>query len=323
MEFFNNTSFHTLIHRTALENDIIAMSLMCRITYDVDADGIATISETQDWGLYQDYWQNEYGPMDKDDVFKRGGIDLLLFGSAKAPKGKSVTESSVSIAINHHVIHQVKIFGDRVWKSFLGSLSISSPKPFTEIPLTMYNAFGGYYNWDGIDIPYPNNPHGKGYYHEKKEAIGKSLPNIEHYDNPIRKWNSWQDPAGVTSLSVLPLKAKNNLVLNSDKNKIEKLNPKFFNSAFPKMIVDKINAGDVITITGVTGNDPYIFQVPNTVLEVAIVLGDKNIKEKMKIDQIGLIPDKQQAFVSYRIPFKYVVRPMEKREIKLTFSSLT
>ncbi len=321
MDFTNNTSFHTLVHRTALQNDIIATSLMCKIMYDVNEEGEATISEAQDWELHQEYWVSEYGPMDKDDVYKRGGVDIMLFGSAKAPKGKTSTESKVIIEVNGTVIHQLKIFGERVWKSFLGILRISAPEPFSEIPLTLHNAFGGYYNWDGIDIPYPTNPYGKGYYHTKQDAIGKPLPNIEHHDNRVKKWNSWLEPAGTSSLPILPLKAKNNLELNPDKTKIEKLNAKFFNSAFQEMIIDHINPGDIITVKGVTTNGVYNFHTPNTELDIAISLGTKQIEKKMAIDQIGLIPDKQKAFVSYRLPFKYVIKPMEKRQMSLSISA--
>ncbi len=34
----------------------------------------------------------------------------------------------------------------------------------------------------------------------------------------------------------------------------------------------------------------------------------------MTIDQIGVVPDKNQVFISYRYPFRYIVKPQEKRE---------
>jgi len=313
MEFINRTSFPSLVHRAAIGDDIIAMSVMCRITYNI-VEGIAAISDKQTWELHQNYWESEYGPMDTDNVYTKGGVDIMIFGSAKAPKGKILTESEVKISLNEKELHKIKIFGDRVWKSFLGSMSISNPKPFTEIPLNLNNAFGGTAKWDGLEVPYPANPYGKGYYQTKEEAVGNPLPNIEHPDDLIRKWNSWQEPAGVCSLPIMPLKAKHNLILNKDKTKIEKLDNKFFNSAFPNLIINEIKPEDSISIKGVTGGKDFEFKIPNTELEININLGDKTTNRKMIIDQIGVLLNEHQIFISYRFPFRYTIKPMEKRE---------
>ncbi|MUH34691.1 DUF2169 domain-containing protein [Zobellia amurskyensis] len=321
MEFNNQTSFPTLSHRSALEDDIIAMSVMCRVTYDI-VDGIATISDKQTWEIRQNQWESDYGLMDKDDVYSRGGVDIMVFGSAKAPTGKTLTESEVKISLNEKEVHKVKIFGDRVWNSFLGIMSISKPEAFTEIDLNLNNAFGGTAKWDGLEIPYPSNPYGKGYYYTKEEAIGNVLPNIEHYDNPITKWNSWQEPAGVCSFPIMGLRAKYNLVLNEAKTKIEKLDSKFFNSAFPQLIVENIEQGDKITIDGVTNDGVFELIIPDTHLRLEIKLGEKINSRKMLVDQIGIVPNKEEAFISYRFPFRYKINPMEKREVNLKLRTL-
>ena len=317
MEFINRTSFPSLVHRTAIGDDLIAMSVMCRLTYDVNK-GEATISENQEWELYQDFWESDYGPMDKDDVYCRGGVDIMVFGSAKAPKGSAVTHSEVVISLNNKELHKVKVYGERVWNSFLGVLSKSSPEPFEEIELSLHNAFGGVSNWDGIEIPYPSNPYGKGYYPNKEAAIGNPLPNIEHADNLISKWKEWQEPSGVASLPIMPLKAKQNLILNEEKTGIERLDDKFFNSAFPELIVDEIKAGDIIRVDGVTGGEAFNITVPKTTLEIDILLGETKVNRKMTIDQVGVVPDKNQVFISYRFPFRYIVKPQEKRETILS-----
>ena len=321
MEFNNQTSFPTLLHRTSLNEDIMAMSVMCRITYNI-VDGIATISDEQTWKLHQDQWESEYGPMDKDDVYCRGGVDIMVFGSAKAPKNKTVTESEVKISLNENEVHKIKIFGNRVWNSLLGIMSISKPEPFTEIHLNLNNAFGGTAKWDGLEVPYPANPYGKGYYQTKEEAVGSPLPNIEHANDLINKWNPWQEPAGVCSLPILPLKAKYNLVLNEDNTKIERLDNKFFNSAFPPLIVEKIEEGDKIAINGVTNDGVFELIIPDTQLSIEIKLGEKTSTRKMLVDQIGIVPDKEEAFISYRFPFRYKINRMEKREVNLKLRTL-
>ncbi len=316
MNFTNKTFFPSLIHRTSLDDDIIAMSVTCRITFDI-AKGKANICEEQEWELHQDYWESDYGPMDKDDVYKRGGVDIMVFGSAKTPKGKKESQVVVSIFLNKKEIHKVNVFGERRWKSFMGKLYKSDAKPFKEIALSLNNAYGGVAKWDGLDIPYPANPYGKGYYHTKEEAVGKVLPNIEHIDEPISKWREWQDPAGVGSFPILPLKSKNYLQTNDDKTKILGIDDKFYNSAFPELIVDEIKEGDEIAIEGVTGGTPFKFVIPKVNIVLSIKLGDKKTERKMIIDQVGVLPDNNQVFISYRFPFRYQIVPLEKREFIL------
>ena len=319
MEFTNNTSFPTLLHRAALNNDIIAMAVMCRITYDISEDGTATIAKEQEWKLHEEAWvHEEYGPMDTDNVYNKEGVDIMVFGSAKAPKGKTLTESEVSVSLNGKMLHRIKVFGNRVWKSFLGILSKSNPEPFTEIPLTIYNAFGGMAHWDGLEFPYSANPYGKGYYYTKDDAIGSQLPNIEHYDDLISKWNPWVDPAGVGALTILPLKAKYAIELDENNKTINKIKGVFFNTAFPDLIVDKVKIKDEIIVKGVKAEGDFKLKIPNISLNIDVSIGTKQYKNNLVIDQVGLITNHKQAFITYRDFFRYKLEPMEKRVCYLT-----
>lgn len=314
MEFYNETPFSTLTHRTTIGEENIAMSAQCRVVFDVDKTGNAVVSEIQGWELKDNYWESEFGPMDKDDVYIRGGVDILLFGHARAPKGKTITQTEVAVNLNGNTIHKVNVFGNRVWKSILGILSKSNPEPFESMPLSLHNAFGGSTTWDGLDIPYPSNPFGKGYYYKKEAAIGNQLPNIEHVDDPITKWKSWQEPAGLASFPILPLKAKHHVVLEEDNSKIKRIGDRFFNSAFPQMIVESVKPNDLLTATNVTDQGSFNFLIPKLPLEVEIKIGDIKEKREMKIEQVGLLPDSKQAFITYNFPFKYTLVPLEKRK---------
>ncbi|MGJ8667117.1 MAG: DUF2169 domain-containing protein [Patiriisocius sp.] len=317
MEFYNETPFSSLTHRTTLGEENIAMSVQCRVFFDVDADGNATISDLQKWELKEDYWESEFGPMDKDNVYVRGGVDVLVFGHARAPKGQTITQTDVAVYINDKKIHAVKVFGNRTWKSILGLLSISAAEPFTSIPLTLENAFGGTTTWDGLELPYPANPYGKGYYFKKENALGNPLPNIEDIDDPITKWKSWKDPAGLCSCPILPLKAKHHLELEENNRKIKKVKDSFFNSSFPQMIVDRINPGNTVKVTNVTDRGPFFCKIPKLELEIEIKIGEAHKKRSMNIEQVGLLPDTKQIFITYNFPFKYTVVPLEKRKTML------
>ena len=47
-----------------------------------------------------------------------------------------------------------------------------APKPFTVMPLTLANAYGGADEWDELPVPYPANPVGKGYALDADETRG-------------------------------------------------------------------------------------------------------------------------------------------------------
>jgi len=316
MDFYNETNFSTLEHRTVIGEDKLAMSIQCRVMFDI-INGEATVAKEQTWPLNENYYENYYGPMDRDDLYTRGGIDIMVFGHAIAPKGQTITQSIIEVLLNEKPIHKIKVFGDRVWKSTLGFITQSKPKPFKKIALTLNNAFGGVTKWDGLEIPYSANPYGKGYYHTKEEAVDNVLPNLEHVDKQIIKWKEIQEPAGVGSYTILPLKAKNSLELSEDKKEIKNIKSTFFNSAFPNLIVDSVKVGDNINVKGVTESGNFNIKIPNFELEIDISIGEASKKDILKIEQIGILPDSSQVFITYNYPFRYNFKPQEKRKTRL------
>jgi hypothetical protein len=45
---------------------------------------------------------------------------------------------------------------------------MTPPKAFKEMPLSLFNAYGGKAEWDGLEMPYGTNAYGKGYYWSKE-----------------------------------------------------------------------------------------------------------------------------------------------------------
>lgn len=317
MELINNTPYPALMFRTGLDDDKFAMSVAVRITYDIAEDANAVVSQNQEWKLCRQLWQSEYGAIESDDVFRRGGVDILVFGSAKAPNNVPVHSMEVSVKHNGKTINKVVVFGDRVWKKSLLGMEISTPKTFTTMPVTLANAYGGEADWDGIKIPFGNNPAGKGYHYAKEDYLGKALPNVENPEQLIRKYTDQPDPVGVACLPQLcEIHMRNNVLFDKD-GQIDKLDPKFFNAAFPTMIVDKIKNGDSISVTGMS-DKPFLLKVPTQKISMKTTLGEKEILKEMYIEQVGIITDKNQAFITYRCPINYTLIPLEIRKCEIS-----
>ena len=83
MELENHTRFPARLFRTAIDDDRIAASLVTKITYEVRGTEL-TPSESQPWLISAEPWKSEYGVMDTDQLFYRGGVDLFQVGKRLA-----------------------------------------------------------------------------------------------------------------------------------------------------------------------------------------------------------------------------------------------
>ena len=311
MDIINHTGYSSLLFRTGLENDQFAAAIMVRVLYDITSNGTEP-AKMQTWPLSVEPWESEYGPMESDNIFRKNGVDILVFGSAKTPKGQPVRKMVVTVTIPGKLLHTIQVFGNRRWEKTVFGLTISEPEPFTEMALNLKNAYGGNATWDGLSIPYGNNAFGKGYCWDKEDAIGKPLPNLENPEKLILKWSDRPDPVGVSNCPINELRIRNNVRFN-EKGKLKHFGAGYFNTAFPDMVVKDIVPGDRIKLDGMSANGPWMFEVPAHTLKARIQLGEKIIDRSLSIDQLGLIPEKGQAFITYRYPFRYKFSAMQKR----------
>lgn len=314
MELINHTPYSSLMYRTALENDRLASAVMLRATYDI-IEGQASVSNHQILPLSEEPIKSEYGPIESDMVYRRGGVDVFVFGKAVAPNKIPVKKMKVGVLIGNKVRYEVLVFGNRYWRSNSAGLSISEPETFTEMPITLYNAFGGQANWDGVEIPFPNNPFGKGFYWEKSEALNNPLPNIENPNDLIQKWDDRPKPVGFVQCPMNGLRLEGNI--EYDEKGIKSISPRIYNASFPGLIVDELNFGDRINMEGFTLEKSFQFTVPRHELYLRLSLGDKTFERPLKIDQVGIFPGIRKAFITYRFAFRYVFRPLQKRKCEL------
>jgi hypothetical protein len=195
-------------------------------------------------------------------------------------------------------------------------MSISEPQPFTEMPMTLYHAYGGKADWDGVKLPYGNNPYGKGYYWEKADAIHNPLPNLENPNEQVNKWNHRPDPVGIASCPMSELRMRGNLEYDEN-GRLKKIDARFFNTAFPPLIISQVDVGDEIRLDGMLSAGPFKFKVPGHIIKLQVKLGEKESERIMKADQIGIIPDKNQVFITYRFPFRYKFTALQIRKCEL------
>jgi hypothetical protein len=135
-------------------------------------------------------------PTGSDFWLGKAAVDVVVQGSAFATGGTPTHQMAVSLRVDR-AEKSAMVTGDRVAQfDDRGTCVFSRPEPFTEMPVTWANAYGGidrsvpvdpddpkrYLVEEGADHPgvYPRNPFGKGYVASPRRNIAVPLPNIEH-----------------------------------------------------------------------------------------------------------------------------------------------
>jgi len=194
----------------------------------------------------------------------------------------------------------------------------SEPSPIDRIALTYENAFGGKPIWDGIEVPYADNPQGKGFYLNAEQALGNCLPNLEDPASLIRSWEDRPEPVG-TWASGIPLgpQLRRSLAFDETTHELSELRPTFWNAAFPNLIAPSAQPGETVEVHGVSADSPLSFALPSCDLRVRLRFGDEEIERTPSIDQIGFEVEERRVFISYRYPFRYFLHPLQKRSCEL------
>ena len=320
MDLDNHTIYPAYLFRAGIDEQRLAASLAVRVTYDV-VDGRLVPSREQTWKFSPGPWKGPYGPMDGDEVFYRGGVDVLVFGHAHAPNGQPVTSHDVAIEAGP-VTRRVRIFGDRVWeKRWNGRFAISAAQPYTRMPLDLSHAYGGKDKWDGLDVPFSDNPDGKGFVTDVARVEGTALPNLEDPDQLITRWEDRPEPIGLGCCPTTSgLRLRNSVELNAQAM-LSKLKPTYYNSAFPRLIAPSMVAGTRVRLSGITADGPWEFTIPDHRFAARLAFGEERAECPLLIDQLGIECDLRRAFITWRYPFRYVLRPLEKRACELVEST--
>lgn len=310
----NQTRFPAAIARMVYGDDKIASSVLVRVLYE-RRQGAFVPAEEQPWSVSMTPWEGPKGTMDGDLVFYKDGVDIFLFGTATAPNEKPITEMDVAIKLSGGFERSVRIFGPRVWARKIGKLVPTPPRPFSTLPLTLRHAFGGTDTYDGLQVAWPENPDGTGFYVAEEQAVDKPLPCIEEADSLITKWDDRPPPAGLVSLPVgSPVRAKQGLAIEGQRSK---LTPRYFNAAFARMIAKEVDLGSTAAVSGVSAKGPLVFPLPSHRFFIRLRFSQETHELPLKIDQVALLTDEDRLMIAYRAPFRYIVRPMEERECVL------
>lgn len=255
---------------------------------------------------------------ESDYPLRKPRCDVLLHGSAYAPGGKPATRVTVSLQIGP-ISKSFNVTGHRFWKKGLFSVSASRPKPFTVMPISYDNAFGGFdktHKNPSKHKAYLVNPAGVGFHvNLKMEFIeGKPLPNTEETRNPVTKPDGNYRPMsfGPVGRGWLP---RCKLAGTYDQNWLDNIFPflppdfdeAYYQSAPPDQQMPYPRGGEEVVLTNLTPGGTTRFTLPK--IEVPVEFSMKNYDRKMTsavVDTIVIEPDKKRFMMTWRssLPLK-------------------
>ncbi len=201
MRLNNCTPFPAAAVPNAGDDDEMSVLFLCAVTYRIQ-HGTLRLSNAQAPLLLG----NDL-PYPNDRMFHKRGVSVCSRGHVYAPDGRA-TRATAALLIGTQSM-AIKAFGARRWReSTAGDLIPTEPAPFDRVAMTWENAFGGMdlspaavVRVDGEDAFLPEHPSayaanvfGSGYFTSARRAVDGALPQIEHPEQLVTRWDDRPEP---------------------------------------------------------------------------------------------------------------------------------
>jgi hypothetical protein len=269
-----------------------------------------------------------FGELETDEIPPRTGTDVIVLGDAVCREPSAATRVEVSVG-GYDL--KLDVFGRRVWDSVLGSLMPTAAEPFTRMPLTYANAYGGAPASDYGPIPLHANPIGKGHYFSPTQARDAELPNVESSSaKHIAAWDDHPEPVGVAPYpSVWGLRTDRYTRFDPETERIEIMPEQgMYDRAHPLLSGIFLRDGEGeeglrLRIKGMTDTGYLDVPIPECPYEAALDIGPTSLRRALEIEEllVDLRPTEGPEVgiidITYRKMFRYRVVPFQRRETRL------
>jgi hypothetical protein len=256
-------------------------------------------------GLSAPLYESDYAP-------RKPRCDVLLNGSAYAPRGRPTTRVTVSLRVGS--LHKsFDVVGNRSWKSGIFMVGSTDPEPFTVMPISYNNAFGGVDRYQEDPAKhrwYPTNHAGVGY-HEYLDAefvYGMPRPNTEETGRRIT------DPRGkYRPMALGPIgrawQPRPKYAGTYDQKWLDEVFPflpadfkeDYYQAAPSDQRIDYPKGGEEVVLTNLTAEGNTTFRLPRVGVPVSFFL--KNFNESPSrgvVDLVLMEPDSGRVTILWR-----------------------
>lgn len=238
--------------------------------------------------------------------------DVLLIGSAYAPHAKPTQRVTVSLRVGA-LVKSFDVLGNRVWQTRRFGTAATDPEPFTAMPISHDNAFGGVDRSQedpGKHRWYPTNFAGVGY-HEYRDAAfidGKPLPNTEETRHPITNPSGSYKPMAFGPLG-RAWHQRVTLAGTYDKKWIDNtfpflpadFNELYYQAAPADQQIDYLQGGEEVELVNLTLEGRTKFRIPELRVPVVFRLRNGDRRETAgALDTIVLESDRKRFMLTWR-----------------------
>jgi hypothetical protein len=249
---------------------------------------------------------------ESDYASRKPKCDVLLNGSAYAPGGKPVERVTVSLRVGSWS-KSFDVVGNRVWQAGALYFAVSKPEPFTVMPISYNNA------WGGVDKSqedsskhhyYPLNHAGIGYheYTSAKYMDGKPLPNTEERGSKIMNPKGSYKPMAFGPIG-RAWQPRPKLAGTYDKNWLDNVFPflpadfkeEYYQAAPPDQQVDYPKGGEEVELVNLTSSGRCAFKLPKLTIPIEFSLRNGQRRDLSgTLDTIIIEPDKGRLVIAWR-----------------------
>jgi hypothetical protein len=260
-----------------------------------------------------------------DISLMKQGTDVLLMGSAYAPKGRRTTQMDVVVSAGS-LSRTIRVFGDRRWESRFIGYEMSSPVPFETMPLIWERAFGGTDRKGEESLGEARNPIGAGFRSRRgdKALDGLPLPNLE---SPGTLIGSWKDRPTPLCYGPIPghWEPRKSWAGTYDDHWQRSRAPylptdfdhRYCQVAPPGLVSTGFLAGGTsIEVRGATPDGRVVFRLPSVRVEVTYLLDRTPQVEQANLDTVLLEPDERRVVLVWRAALRCDKKALRVNEVR-------
>lgn len=320
MKLTNTTGLPAALVRSSESDDRITALLVAAVTYRIEGARVSPAPSQRPLDL------EGRGPIPGDAMLLKDCASICVTGFVYGEGARRATarlragDLDVSIAA----------FGPRVWRAGAGSLSPTDPLPFERAAMTWKNAYGGSARRRAMvmkvggedallpphEAVYPYNPEGAGYYLDREEAVNQPLPQLEHPDHLISRWDDRPEP---TCFAPYPLWGglRGATVVRGKEVDLTHVG-RLPSRAAPRTTLEKIAAGAEVIVEGMRPRGEALrFAVPAPPVALVVSVGREEERFAPAVDAVDVDAEAGEVRVLYRAAFTYPLVPGERRTAAL------
>jgi hypothetical protein len=252
---------------------------------------------------------------ESDCVIEKPRVDILVNGSAYAPKGRPAREISIELRVGD-IRKELVVSGDRSWRRTPVGEVPSTPEPFSTMPIVFERAFGGTdkRNPDPANQSYDmRNPVGVGYRGARSSdpSVETEVPNLEYPSERVRLPSDNWKPAslGVVGRSWEP---RIRYAGTYDARWLERqwpLLPLDFDARFCQCAPDDqqsstVMGGDIVMVRNMTPEGIWTFALPSLTAPVRFYFDDRKTTHDLRVDTVFIEPDLKRVTLTARISIR-------------------